>query len=164
MSESCLITPVVVPFENTEAHLYYGMDRFSVLKSLSCNYAHLIWYDPGKAAPTDIYRLIGGKHFRLGSVKTPDRGFGACLDGCCPECGALWALGISVETMEEVPMATCSHRDLTPIPCTVLDLDAGDGTNGAKAVRMGLKYIGIQESCTPALLGQAVKKIQGEAP
>lgn len=145
--------PVIVSFgDRLEAHLWYGEPMERLLDKIKKRSIHLVL----------------GSDCRMPDLWVPDGAHGtlddldAFLQGCCPECSTPHGIHFDVIRMDEVQGPRCFCGIPEPIPCTVLDLNAGSGDTAVRVLKAGLQYIGFD----PRLecLGVACKRIREAAP
>lgn len=160
-------SPVIVPFgrgDSVVAHLYYGEDQIEVLKTLKSHSVHIVIAPITEGCHNEVARLLNQE---CGSPSGPDH-FKELLEyfytGCCPVCFKPWSEMFNVLTMENVVMTACNctvhdgGKEDAPLPCVVLDFNAGDGTTAIQVLRAGLHYIGIETR--PEIMGDACRRIQ----
>ena len=152
------VTPVVVPFGSDAlvAHLFYGDNPDDVLKGLPDRSVHIML----GAAVEDL--KIGLMRVWNADCGGPDE-MDLFRHGCCPHCFKPWREGFNIFTQEDGIMESCNCCPDTdgPIPCTVLDFHAGDGTTAVKVLQAGLRYIGIESR--QELLSEACRRIMEAA-
>lgn len=162
MTQDEPLSPVVIFFKGTsvEANLYYGEP--DVLQRLPTGSVHILLSPLPTAENIDEKELFRVRNFK--SAKVPwNQLYYAMKDfgnGCCPECHAPWVLDFNMLSMEDSVMPSCQCQRHDPVPCVVLDLQAGDGTVALAVLKAGLEYLGIEGS-RPELLGMACRKVQG---